>query len=201
VLNPLGTIFGVVIALAAGFVGLVANSSEFGPVGPSFDSFSFLIGFYVVVSLIIGFLAGKYWKITILSSWGSVLTGLPMFLVALDKGPVRYTAYYFTGFIIVPLICLLFGYLGSILSFKLVNYFSGRFQRKSKMVQGFEILAYVWLALLGVYLFLESALFGFWYAVHSAIVNSWQSILALTPGILLLILARYFEKKQNSPKP
>ena len=105
--------FPVVITLLAGFFGLAANSSDFGPEGPTLEPFVLVIGFYVVVSLFVGFLAGKYWIISILSSWGCALTGLPMFLVGIEKGHVRYAVFYFTGFVIVPLICLLFGYLGS----------------------------------------------------------------------------------------
>ena len=120
--------FSVAIALIAGVFGILANSSEFGPVGQPNKTFLFVIEFYVIVSLITGALAGKYWKISILSSWGSVLTGFLMFVVAIEKGPgpVRYAAFYFTGLIIVPLICLLFGYLGSILGSKLVSFFRGR---------------------------------------------------------------------------
>ena len=111
----IGIILSVVIAFVAGFFGFVANSSDFGPEGPTFDSFLFIIIFYMIVSLIIGFAIFKFWKISILSSWGSVFTGLFMFPIAINKGDVRYAAFYFTGLFIVPLICLLFGYLGSIL--------------------------------------------------------------------------------------
>jgi hypothetical protein len=105
--------FSVAIALIAGVFGIVANSSEFGPTGPPNKTFLFVIVFYVIVSLINGAFAGKSWKISILSSWGSVLTGFLMFVVAIEKGHVRYAVFYFTGFVIVPLTCLLFGYLGS----------------------------------------------------------------------------------------
>ena len=119
-------IFSVVIAFVAGFFGIAANSSDFGPEGPTFESFLTLLLFYMLVSLIIG-VAFKYWKISILSSWGSVFTSSFMFFVAIDKkADVSYVAFYFTGFVIVPLICLLFGYLGSKLRFKLVSGIRGR---------------------------------------------------------------------------
>ena len=119
--------FSVAIALIAGVFGILANSSEFGPVGPPNKTFLFVIEFYVIVSLITGALAGKYWKISILSSWGSVFTSSFMFFVVIDKkADVGYVAFYFTGLVIVPLICLLFGYLGSKLRFKLVSGIRGR---------------------------------------------------------------------------
>ena len=204
-LNPLGFIFSFVIALVGGFFGLVANGADFGIEGPTLQPFVLVIGFYVIVSLMIGVLAGKYWKISILSSWGSVLFGFPGFLVAIEKGHVRYAAYYFTGLFIVPLICLLLGYSGSILSPKLVGFFRGEFLRTSGMARTFEILAYVWFALFAVYFLGGSTLFilvyGFGHAVQSAIMYSWQYILALTPGILLLILSRHLEKRKSTPKP
>jgi len=119
-------IFSAVIALVAGVFGIVANSSEFGPAGPAFESFLVVFAFYVIVSWIIGALASKYWIISILSSWGSVFTGFFMFRRAVDLGHVRYAAFYFTGLVIVPLICLLFGHLGSIHSSKSVSFFRGR---------------------------------------------------------------------------
>ena len=127
----LGIIFRVVIVFViifiAGMVGLTANSSDFGEEGPPFDTFEFILLFYMIVSLIIGIVAFKYWKISILSSWGFVITSPFMFFAAIDKKEdVRYVAFYFTGFVIVPLICLLFGYLGSILGSKLVSFFRGR---------------------------------------------------------------------------
>jgi hypothetical protein len=119
-------IFSVVIALVAGVFGIVANSSDFGPEGPPFDSFLLVIAIYVMCSLFIGALARKYWKISILSSWGSAFTGFFMFVRATDIGHARYAAFYFTGLVIVPLICLLFGYLGSMVSSKSVSFFRGR---------------------------------------------------------------------------
>ena len=126
VMKILRIIFSVVIALIAGVFGIVANSSEFGPEGPPFDSFLLVIGIYVIGSLIIGALARKYWKISMLSSWGSVFTGFFMFVRAIDIGHVRYAAFYFTGLVIVPLICFLFGYLGSMVSSKSVSFFKAR---------------------------------------------------------------------------
>ena len=119
-------IFSVVIAFVAGFSGIAANSSDFGPEGPTFESFLALSLFYMIVSLIFG-LAFKYWKISILSSWGSVFTSSFMFFAAIDKKlDVSYVAFYFTGLVIVPLVCLLFGYLGSKLRFKLSSSIRGR---------------------------------------------------------------------------
>ena len=119
-------IFSVVIAFVAGFSGIAANSSDFGPEGPTFESFLALSLFYMIVSLIFG-VAFKYWKISILSSWGSVFTSSFMFFVAINKKmDLSYGAFYFTGLVIVPLICLLFGYLGSKLRFKLINRIKGR---------------------------------------------------------------------------
>ena len=114
-------IFSVVIVLVASLVGIVANSSDFGPEGPTFKSFLIVILFYMIVSFILGIIL-KYWKIAILSSWGSVLTSSFMFFAAIDKKEdVSYVAFYFKGLLIVPLICLLFGYLGSKLRFKFVS--------------------------------------------------------------------------------
>jgi hypothetical protein len=106
-------IFSVAIALVAGLFGIVANSSDFGPEGPTFESFFIVFLFYMFMSFIFG-LAFKYWKIAILISWGSVFTSLFMFFVAIGKkAEVSYVAFYFAGLVIVPLICLIFGYFGS----------------------------------------------------------------------------------------
>ena len=119
-------IFSIVISFLVGFMGIAANSSDFGPEGPTFESFLALSLFYMIVSLIFG-LAFKYWKISILCSWGSVFTSSFMFFAAINKKmDLSYGAFYFTGLVIVPLICLLFGYLGSKLRFKLVSGFRGR---------------------------------------------------------------------------
>jgi hypothetical protein len=106
-------ILSVAVALVAGLFGIVANSSDFGPEGPSLESFLIVLLFYLIISFIFG-LAFKYWKFAVLSSWGSVFTSLFMFFMAIDKkAGVNYIAFYFTGLVIVPVICLLFGYLGS----------------------------------------------------------------------------------------
>ena len=119
-------IFSIVISFLVGFMGIAANSSDFGPEGPTFESFLALSLFYMIVSLIFG-LAFKYWKISILCSWGSVFTSSFMFFAAIDKKlDVSYVAFYFTGLVIVPLACLLFGYLGSKLRFKLSSSIRGR---------------------------------------------------------------------------
>ena len=120
-------IFSIVISFLVGFMGIAANSSDFGPEGPPFESFWVVLLFYMIVSLIIGIVAFKYWKISILSSWGSVFTSSFMFFAAIDKKlDVSYVAFYFTGLVIVPLACLLFGYLGSKLRFKLSSSIRGR---------------------------------------------------------------------------
>ena len=120
-------IFIAVIVLVVGMVGITANSSDFGPEGPTFEPFCIVLLFYIIVSLIIGIVAFKYWKISILSSWGFVITSPFMFFAAINnKLEIRYIAFYFTGFVIVPLICILFGYLGSKLRFKLSSSIRGR---------------------------------------------------------------------------
>jgi len=120
-------IFSILISFLAGFMGIAANSSDFGPEGPTFESFWVVLLFYMIVSLIIGIVAFKYWKISILSSWGSVFTSSFMFFAAINKKlDVSYVAFYFTGLVIVPLVCLLFGYLGSKLRFKLSSSIRGR---------------------------------------------------------------------------
>lgn len=106
-------IFSAAIALVAGLFAVVANSSDFGPEGLAFESFLIVLLFCTIISFILG-LAFKTWKIALLSSWGSVFTSLFMLFVAIDKrADVSYVAFYFTGLVIVPVVCLLFGYLGS----------------------------------------------------------------------------------------
>lgn len=127
------TIIGITMALFFGFMGIVINSSDFGSEGPSFGSYLCIIGIYVSSSLIVGVFSKKYWPISILISWGIVLTGFPMFLVSIDKGHVKYAVFYFIGLFIIPLICLFSGFIGSKHKFKSGSYFRGRyFLRKCK---------------------------------------------------------------------
>ena len=113
-------IFGVAIALFAGTCGMVANSQGFGPEGPTFEAFLGVFLMHMIMSFIFS-LVFKYWKIALLLSWGSVFTSLAMFLWAIkNKADVNYVVWGFSGLVIVPIICILFGYLGSKVRFKLL---------------------------------------------------------------------------------
>jgi hypothetical protein len=75
---------------------------------------------YTIASLLIGALASTAWKIAVLSSWASFFMGGAIFLGGILGGDISTATFGFTGFVILPLISLLFGYLGSRLSSELV---------------------------------------------------------------------------------
>jgi hypothetical protein len=116
----------VLIALVTGSIGCMGYFSDFGPEESTFDRLLFIFLLYTIVCLIIGAVASKYWKISILSSWGPVFMGGLIFFGCIFQGRISCAAFHFTGLVIVPLISLLFGYLGSMLSFKLVSYIKSR---------------------------------------------------------------------------
>jgi hypothetical protein len=124
----------VLIALVTGSIGCIGYFSDFGPEESTFDRLLFIFLLYTIVCLIIGAVANKYWgavankywKISILSSWGPVFMGGLIFFGCIFQGRISCAAFHFTGLVIVPLISLLFGYLGSMLSFKLVSYIKSR---------------------------------------------------------------------------
>jgi len=131
VLKGLGIILGVGIALVTGIYGFMAYYADFALEESYFDRLLFVFKFYIIANFIIGTITREHWKISILSSWGSVLMGGLGILAAISKGSVSIAAFALVGLVILPVISLLFGYLGSMFSFKLERFIRGRFQRTS----------------------------------------------------------------------
>ena len=130
-MKGLGIVLGVGIAFVTGIFGFMAYYADFALEESYFDRLFFIFKLYIIANFIIGNITREHWKISILSSWGSVLMGGLGILAAISKGSASIAAYALVGLVILPLISLSFGYLGSIFSFKLESFFRGRFKRTS----------------------------------------------------------------------
>ena len=86
IVSYLRVVVAVLIALAAGFVGLAMLFGDLGPEETMASRAALVAGLHALAGAVIGFVEPGHWKLAGLAAWGAVVLGLGVLLGNLGSG-------------------------------------------------------------------------------------------------------------------
>ena len=115
-------IVGVTIALATGLIGLWCVFTDLGPSESMAGRISILVLAYLVGAGLVGVLLPRRWYVASVAAWGPVLLGSAGLVAKVSRGgAMPRWSFLIAALLIIPAVCLMFGFGGSWLRRRLSN--------------------------------------------------------------------------------